>query len=146
MDPNESIIQNLNGTDSAKLNQNSYNGFSTHFERMSFQVQTEMKQPPFTVTKKNTVHTGVFTRQPKNYDWINSTANSNSRCEEDQESFFDKSSWSLINEEISLDYDDKLQKLILEGQTLPCLHSDDFCKPTPKHPYTFVWFPEKKIV
>ena len=47
LDPNESIniIRNVNGTDSAELNQNCYNGSFTHFDRMSFQVQIEKKQP-----------------------------------------------------------------------------------------------------
>ena len=74
----------------------------------------------------NTVYTGVFTFQLNKYDWITSTANSNSRCEEDQECLFDKDSWSLIIGEISLDYYDKSDKLRLEGHTLPCLHFDGF--------------------
>ena len=36
--------------------------FFTHFDRLRFQVQIEMKQTPF--TKMNTEHTGVFTYQP----------------------------------------------------------------------------------
>ena len=40
------------------------------------------------------------------------------------------------------DYDDKLDELTLENETLPCLHSDVFCKPTLKNPYTSFWFPE----
>ena len=48
--------------------------------------------------------------------------------------FFDKDSWSLINEDISLDYDDKLNKLIHKRHSFPRLHSDGFCKPTLKHP------------
>ena len=47
-------------------------------------------------------------------------------------------------EEISQDSDDKLLKLILEGHVFPCLHSDGFCKPALKKPYTIVWFPDDK--
>ena len=46
-------------------------------------------------------------------------------------------------EKISLDHDQKLDKPILEGHALPCLHSDGFRKPTLEPPYTFVWFPEE---
>ena len=54
--------------DNAELNQNSYNGSFTIFDTLSFQNQIKKKQMPFTVTKLNTVHTGVFTYQPNTYD------------------------------------------------------------------------------
>ena len=57
--------------------------------------------------------------------------------------FFDKDTWSLIIEEIYLHYDNKLDKQILEGPTLPCLHSDGFFKATLKHPKTIVRFSEE---
>ena len=65
-----------------------------------------------------------------------------SLCKIENKYLIDKDSWSIILEETSLDYDDKFDKLILEGHTLLCLHSDGFWKPTLKHPSTFVWFPE----
>ena len=43
----------------------------------------------------------------------------------------------------SLNFEDKLDELILEGHTLPWLHSDGCLKPTLKHPYTFVRFSEE---
>ena len=64
---------NFTGTDSAELNQYFYNGCSTCFDRLLFQVQTEKKQSPFAVTKLNIVYTGVFTYQPNSCDWITST-------------------------------------------------------------------------
>ena len=70
------------------------------------------------------------------YDWLTSVANSKSRCRDDKDYFFDKGSWSIINGKISMDYHDKLDKVMLEGHTFPCLHSDGFCKPTLMHPYT----------
>ena len=55
--------------------------------------------------------------------------------------------FSLIDEEKhSLDYDDKLDKLILESHTLPCVHSESFSKATLKYPYNFVRFPEEKCL
>ena len=139
----DNFIRNLISTDSAELNQKFLNRNVTCFHRMRFQIQIEKKRTPFTVTVLDTVHTGVFTYQPKSYDWITSTANSKSRCKDDQENFFDKDSWLLITEEISVGCDDKLDKLILEAPTLPCLHSECFCKPTLKHLYSIVWFPEE---
>ena len=47
-------------------------------------------------------------------------------------------------EEIPLENDEKLDKLIPEGPTRPLLHSDGFCKPSLKHPYTYAQFPEGK--
>ena len=98
---------------------------------------------PFTVTKLNTVHTAVFNYQPNKYDCSTSSENSKSSCIDDKEYLIDKDIWSLITEGISLDYDDKLNKLILEGHFLSCLHSDGFSKPTLKNPYTILWFPEE---
>ena len=48
-----------------------------------------------------------------------------------------------IKEEISLNYDYKLEKLIIDDYILPCLLSDNFCKPTLNYPYTIFWFPEE---
>ena len=39
-----------------------------------------------------------------------------------------------------MDYDNDLDKLLLESHTDRCLPSDNFCKPILEHPYTFVWF------
>ena len=53
---------------------------------------------------------------------------------DDQGFIYEKDSWPFIFEEISLDSDDELDKLILEGHTLPCLYTDGFCKVTLKYP------------
>ena len=92
------IIRNLDGTDSAELNQFSYNGSFIYFDRLSFQVEIEEEQTPFTVTKMNTVQTGVLTYQLNIYDWITSIANSKSRFENDAEYLFDEESWSILIE------------------------------------------------
>ena len=78
-----------------------------------------------------------------NFDWIVGPENSKSRCADEREYLIHKDSWSLYIEEYSLDYDDKSDKLILEGQHLSYLHSDHLCKPTLKETYFVVWFPEE---
>ena len=88
--------------DSAGLNQYSYRGSFTYFDTLGFQVEIEKKQTPFTITKLNTVHTGVFTYQPAKYEWITGLSNSESRCSDKQEYLIDKNSWSLIIEEINV--------------------------------------------
>ena len=91
-DTNEcrNFIQNLNGTECPELNQYAYNGSFNDFDRLSFQVQIEKEEMPFTVTNLNTVHIGVFTYQPKHYDWITSTANLKSKCKDGREYLLDK--------------------------------------------------------
>ena len=42
-------------------------------------------------------------------------------------------SWKLTISEIEITYDDKENKMIYDGHTLPCLHTDGYCKPTNKH-------------
>ena len=121
-------------------NQFSYNGSSNHFDELSFPVQIEKKQTPFTVTNTNTIDNGVFTNQANNYDWITSTANSKSGYKDDQEYLIDKYFWSVFNE-VSPDQYEKLDKLLLGSHTLLCLHSDGLCKPTLKQACTLFWFP-----
>ena len=72
-------IRNPNGTDSAEMNQNSHNGSLIYFDRLSFYVQMEKKQNPFSVIKLNTKHADVFTYQTINYVWITDPKNSHSR-------------------------------------------------------------------
>ena len=75
-------------------------------------------------------------------NWITASENSQARCSVDQEYPIDKGSWSLNSEETSLDYDNKITLINLEGLTLPCLTSDGFCKQVLKYPITTVWFPQ----
>ena len=98
--PNEGRrnIRKFNRTDSAELNQNFCRGPFTYFDRLSFQVESEQvqtKPTSFTVTKLNAVRTGVFTYQPKFFDWITSTANRKSRYKDDKEYTFGKDTWVL---------------------------------------------------
>ena len=91
----------------------------------------------------NTVHTIVLTYQRNYCVKITNCDNSKSTCADDQEYLLDKDRSSLLFEESSLIYGDKLDKLLLEGQSLPCLNFEGLCKPTLKHPYTIVCFTEK---
>ena len=45
-----------------------------------------------------------------------------------------------------LDFVNEQDNKILENHSFPCLHSDGFCKPTPKHRNTVFWIPEEKCV
>ena len=100
---------------------------------------------PFTITKLNTVHTGVFIYQPKIDGWIVGPENSYAWCLDEKEYLIDKDNWPSFNEEIFQDFDDrgKLDELKHEVHTLPRLHSDSFCKSTLKPSKTFSWFPEE---
>ena len=60
---------------------------------MNFQVEIEKNQTPYTVTKLNTVHTGVFTFQQNKYDRNVSAANEKASYLDDQEKLIDKGSW-----------------------------------------------------
>ena len=64
----ENFIRNLKGTDSDELNKNSSRSSFIFSDRKRFQNQIEKRQTAFTVTKLNTVPTGVFTNQPNKYD------------------------------------------------------------------------------
>ena len=39
-------------------------------------------------------------------------------------------------------YDDKNNRVIHDGCMVPCCHSDGFCKPTTRTPYTLIWVDE----
>ena len=66
---------------------------------------------PFTVTKMNTVHTGVITYRPIITDFNTAFAFSKSTCEDDSEYLIDEDSWSVIIEETFLIYDDQLDEM-----------------------------------
>ena len=104
INPNEckNVIRNFIRANSPERKQNTFFGFLTFFDRLSFQVQTRKNRTPVNVIKLNTVNSGVFTYQPNNYDWTTSTEKSETRCFDDQESLIDEDSWSLIIENIQI--------------------------------------------
>ena len=103
------------GTDSADLNQCFSNGPFTYFDRFSFQVQSETKKHPFTEMKLKTVYSSVFVYEPKNYDYNTGPEKSQSSWSDKQRTPTDIDSWSLTIEEMYVDLDDKLWKVILES-------------------------------
>ena len=70
LNPNElkSVIRNINETYNLKLNQYFYFGSFTGIDRVSSQAQLGKKQTHFTLTKLNTVQTGLFIYQSNIYD------------------------------------------------------------------------------
>ena len=80
------------GTDTADLNKFPSNLCFTFFDRVNFHVQNEKKQTPVTVTKLNTVHTGVFIYQPYSRDRITSTEKWTTKCNDDNDYPIDENS------------------------------------------------------
>ena len=146
LDPIEckNMIRYLNATDGEELNNyNIQNSFSL-FDDINYQNKIERVQKPFRVTQLNTSLIGTFVFDENCPDWIvNFTKNSYSGCRSDREHLINRQSWKLRIVNTMIDYDDKNNQLIHDGHILPCYHSDGFCKPTTKTPYTLTWFDEK---
>ena len=144
LDPTECkhAIRHLNGTHNPQLDAFNYSNSFTFFNDIQKQRLLETKQPPFRITKLNTYHYGAFAWITNSQLVLNSTLKEKAVCWDRYEYIIEKDSWSLIVKEIEITYDDKENKLIYHGHTLPCLHDDGFCKPTILTPFTIVWFPE----
>ena len=144
LDPTECkhAIRHLNGTNNPQLDAFNYSNSFTFFNDIQKQRLLETKQPPFRITKLNTFHYGAFAWISNSQLVLNSTLKEKAVCWDRYEYIIEKDSWSLIVKEIEITYDDKDNKLIYHGHTLPCLHDDGFCKPTILTPFTIVWFPE----
>ena len=75
--------------------------------------------------------------------WIpNKDENPYSKCPGGNEQRIQVDDWHVNIREVTLTYDDKQNKMIYNGHTLPCTHADGFCQPTSITPYAIVWFPE----
>ena len=104
----------------------------------------EQVQQPFRVEKLNAWHIGTFVYDKHYQDWIvNFTQNHYSRCRSDREHSITRKSWKLRITNAEITYDDRNNQMIHDEYILPCYHSDGFCKPTTRTPYTFTWFDEK---
>ena len=136
-------IPHLNGTNNPQLDAFSYTNSFTFFNDVQNQRLLETKQPPFRITKLNTFHYGAFAWIANSQLVLNSTLKENAICWNRSEYNIEKDSWSLIVKENEINYDDKDNKFIYHGHTLPCLHDDGVCKPTILTPFTIVWFPEE---
>ena len=113
IEPSEckNTIGNLNGMDSAELDQYSSKGFP--FVVLDWVFKFKLKRNIIVV------HTGVLTWQSSNFDWIIGPENTSSRNSDDKNFLIDKFSWSLIIEEGSMIYGDKLNNLVFESPTFP---------------------------
>ena len=146
LDPIEckNMIRYLNATDSEELNNYNIQSSFSLFDDSNYQNTIERIQTPFRVNKLNTWHIGTFVFDENYPDWIVSvTQNTYSRCRSDREHLITRQSWKLRIVNTAIDFDDKNNQLIHDGHILPCYHSDGFCKPKTKTPYTLTWFDEK---
>ena len=146
IDPIEckNLIRYLNGTSSPELNIYDYPTILTFFDDVSFQRRLEQRQPPFTVKNKIHLQSGIITYDVNDKNWIqNASNNYYSSCKSKGQQQLLLKSWKLTISEIEITYDDKENKMIYDGHTLPCLHTDGYCKPTTITPYTLVWFIEE---
>ena len=145
LDPTECkhAIRHLNGTNNPQLDAFNYSNSFTFFDDIQKQRLLETKQTPFRITKLNTFHYGAFAWITNSQLVLSSTLKEKAVCWDGYENIIEKDNWSLVVKEIEITYDDKDNKLIYHGYTLPCLHDDGFCKPTILTPFTIVWFPEE---
>ena len=111
-------------------------------------VTTKIKlnkfKKPFRVEKLNAWHIGTFVYDEHCQDRkVNFTQNHYSRCRSDREHLITRKSWKLRITNAEITYDDRNIQMIHVGYKLPCYHSDGFCKPTTRTPYTLIWFDGK---
>ena len=146
LDPIEckNIISYLNATDSNELNNYNIQSSFSFFNNSDYQNKIEQIQKPFRVEKLNAWHIGTFVYDEHHQDWIvNFTHNSYSRCRSDREHLITRKSWKLRITYAEILYDDKNKQIIHDRYFLKCYHSDGFCKPTTRTPYTSTWFDER---
>ena len=145
LDPTECkyAIRHLSETNNPQLDAFNYTNSFTFFNDFQKQRLLETIQPPSRITKLDTFHYSAFAWIANSQLVLDSTLKEKAVCWERYEYIIEKDSWSLIVKEIEITYDDKNNKLIYHGHTLPCLHDDGFSKPTLLTPFTIVWFPEE---
>ena len=131
----KNVIRYLNATDSNELNNYNKQSSFSFFDDSDYHNKVEHIQKPFSVEKINACHIGIFLYYELYPDSIVNVTHY-SRCRSDREHSITRKSWKLriTNEEIT--YDDRNNQMIHDGYILPCYHSDGFCKPTTRTPYT----------
>ena len=138
------MIRYLHATDSKQLNNYNIQSSFSFFDDNDNQNKIEQVQQPFRVKQLNTWHTGTFVFDEHYQDWIvNFTDNHYSGCRSDRERLSTRKSRKLKITNAELIYDERNNQMIHDGYILPCYHSDGFCKPTTRTPYTLTWFDEK---
>ena len=138
------MIRYLNATDSNELNNYNIQSSFSFFDDNDYQNNFERVQQPIRVDKLNAWHIGTFVYDEHYQDWIvNFTQNYYLGCRSDREHLITRQSWNLRITNAKIAYDDKNIQMIHDGYILPCYHSDGFCKPTTRTPYSLTWFDEK---
>ena len=138
------MIRYLNATDSNELNNYNIQRSFSFFDDRDYQNKIEQVQLPFSVEKLNAWHIGTFVYYEHYQDWMfNFTQNHYSRCRSGREHLTTRKSWKLRITDAEITYDNRNNQMINDGFILPCYHSDGFCKPTTRTPYTLTWFDEK---
>ena len=85
------------------------------------------------------MYTGTFTFMPADKDWVyypNKILYHN--CPAHHQYEVNIVSWQLEISELELTNDDTENVIIVDGHTVPCYFTEDFCKPTTKTPFTLV--------
>ena len=139
LDPVEcnNMIRYLNATDSNELNNYNIQSSFSFFDDRGYQNKIEQVQKQFRVKELNAWHTGTFVYDEHYQDWIvNFTQNHYSRCRSDREHLITRNSWKLRMTNAEITYDDRNNQMIHDGYILPCYHSNGFCKPATRIPYT----------
>ena len=138
------MIRYLNATDSNEINNYNIQSSFSFFDDDEYQKKIEQVQQPFRVEKIKAWHIGTFVYDEHCQDWIvNFTQNLHSRCRSDREHLITQKNWKLRITNAKITYDGRNNQMIHDGYILPCYHSDRFCKPTTRTPYTLTWFDEK---
>ena len=127
------MIRYLSATDSNELNNYNIQSSFSFFDDSDYQNKIERVQQPFRVNKLNAWHFGTFVYDEHYQDWIiNFTQNHYSRCKSDREHLITRQSWKLRITNAEISYDNENNQMTHDEYTLPCYHSDGFCKPTTK--------------
>ena len=138
------MIRYLNASDSKELNNYNIQSSFSCFDDSDYQNKIEQVQKPFRVEKLNAWHIGTFVYAEHYQDWIvNFTQNHYSICRSDRDHLITRKSWKLRITNAEITYDNRNNQMIHDGYILPCYHSDGFCKPTTRTPYTLTLFDEK---
>ena len=138
------MIRYLNATDSNELNNYNIQSSFSILDDTEYQNKIEQVQQPFRVKRLNAWCIGTFVYDEQYPDWMfNFTQNTYSRCRSDREHLITRKSWKLRITNAEITYYVKNNQMIHVGYILPCYHSDGFCKPTTRTPYTMIWFDEK---
>ena len=124
------VIRHLNGIDNPQLSAFDHSNSLTFIGDIKNQRLLETKQPPFRITKLNTLHCGVFAWVTNSQTVLKATKKQKAICWDRYENLTEKDRWSSIVPEHDFIQGDKDYVSICHGHTLLCFHDYGFCKPT----------------